>query len=165
MNKNNKKRLLLLSTLFVLATYHSVDYVYPPRFEIVNSKEDGFAKYSKGRIFVGDKEYIESINDKLDTDIFVEDLRNCDDPNFKIYSSYLIDDKNIRNEILEILCQYEMLFPSMWNRSIESMRLEWLVHNISYYFNYKQPRAVDVDLNNNDENLYDNILLRKLLKL
>ena len=42
------------------------------------------------------------------------------------------------------------------------MRLEWLMHNLSFLFNYQQHRTEDVDLNNADEELYDNKLLQKV---
>ncbi len=165
MKKSTKKKVLLLAALLALTVHHGIDYVYTPQYEIINSSEDGFARYSCGRIFIGNEDYINSISNRFDTDIFVLDQRNCSDPNFKIYSSYLITDKNVRNEILEILCEYELLYPSKWDRTIESMRVEWLAHNVSYFFNYEPKRTIDVDLNNNDEELYDNILLRKILKL
>ncbi len=165
MNNKTKKKILIASAIIALATYHSIDYRYVSNYKIINSKENGFATYSSGRIFVGDIEYLCSIKDKQESDIFVEDQRDFKDPNFKIYSSYLINDKRIRNEILEVLCIYEELHPSNWNRTIESMRVEWLIHNLSHFFNYEKKRTIDVDLNNNDEELYNKKIYRKILKL
>ena len=93
------------------------------------------------------------------------DERDDDDPNFKIYNSCRITNKDERNEILEILCQYEKDYPSNWNRTIESLRLEWFAHNFFYFFDYQTHRTTDVDLNNGDEKIYDNSLLRRILKL
>ena len=165
MNNKTKKKILIVGAALLLATYHTVDYKYVSNYKIINSKEDGFATYSSGRIFIGDIEYLCSIKNKQENDILVEDQRNKKDPNFKIYSSYLINDKRIRNEILEVLCIYEELHPSNWNRTIESMRVEWLMHNLSYFFNYEKPRTIDVDLNNSDEELYNKEIYRKVLKL
>ena len=83
----------------------------------------------------------------------------------KIITSYTITDKNIRNEILEVLCRYEELHPSPWDRSIESMRLEWLAHNISYLFHNQRHRTADVDLDNNDEKYYKKSIFNKILKI
>ncbi len=83
----------------------------------------------------------------------------------KIYSSYRIHDKEIRNDILEVLCRYEVCYPSRWNRSIEFMRLEWTIHNISYLFHNRRDRTRDVDLDNFDEKNYDKKILNKILKL
>ena len=164
MKNSVKKKLLFLSTLLILTTCHSTDFESPCQ-EVVSSTVDNYINYSNGRIFIGDKEYLDSIEEKLDTDIFVLDLRNESDPNFKIFDSYLINDADVINEVLEALCEYERLHPSKWNRTIESMRMEWIIHNISYYYNYKRNRTTDVDLNNNDEELYDNIILRKVLEM
>ena len=61
---------------------------------------------------------------------------------------------------------YEELYPSEWNRTIESMRLEWFVHNASHMFNYKLDHSDDVDLDNDDQLKYENVnILNKLLKL
>ena len=83
----------------------------------------------------------------------------------KIYSSYRIDDRDLRNEILEVLCRYEECYPSPWDRTIESMRLEWLMHNYSYFFNHETNRTEDVDLNNKEEEYYDNPILRRMFKV
>ena len=45
------------------------------------------------------------------------------------------------------------------------MRVEWIMHNISYFFDYERHRTTDVDLDNNDEKVYNNTILRKILKL
>ena len=73
-----------------------------------------------------------------------------------------IHDAEIRNEILEILQEYERQFPSDWDRTTESMRLEWLMHNLSYRFDYQPGRTESVDLNNNDEGKYDNKILQRI---
>ena len=169
MKKKNKKvsilkRTLIVGALLALLTYHCVDYEYKPTYEILDECDEAFARYSKGRIFIGSKEYLASLEDVNDTDILVEDLRDSENPDFKIHNSYLITDRNIRNEILVVLCEYEKCHPSNWDRTIESMRLEWLAHNLSYIFNYEQHRTTDVDLDNNDEEYYNNYVLQKVLK-
>ena len=83
----------------------------------------------------------------------------------RIYDSYKIDDKDRRNDILEVLCLYENMYPSDWNRSLESMRLEWFMHNLGHDFNYKKDHSDHVDLNNEDEDDYDDKVLRKLFRL
>ena len=76
----------------------------------------------------------------------------------KIKNSYLILDSKTRKEILESLIKYENENPSNWNRTIETMELEWEAHNILYYLNYKKDHTTDVDLDNNDEDKYLKIL-------
>jgi hypothetical protein len=82
-----------------------------------------------------------------------------------IRNSYNINDKDIRNDILEVLCIYEEMYPSNWDRSIESMRFEWFCHNAAYYVNYKVDDAYEVDLNNNDESKYDSKVLRRIFRI
>jgi len=167
-NKKLKRKLLAISaSLVLLTTYYNIDYVYHPSIEIMDENACGpFGCYSYGNVYIGSRSYLRSLTNLTENDILVEDQRfDSDDPNMKIYSSYLIDDKDIRNEILEILCRYEECYPSPWDRSIESMRLEWLMHNVSYFFNHEQNRTGDVDLNNNEGEYYDNPVLRKILKI
>lgn len=82
-----------------------------------------------------------------------------------IRESYKITDKDKRNQILEVLCEYEKNNPSEWDRSIESMRLEWFIHNMGHELDYKKDHSDDVDLNNEDEEDYDDKVLRKLFRL
>ena len=73
MNNKTKKKILIVGAALLLATYHTVDYKYVSNYKIINSKEDGFATYSSGRIFIGDIEYLCSIKNKQENDILVED--------------------------------------------------------------------------------------------
>lgn len=79
-----------------------------------------------------------------------------------IYDSYKITDKDTRNDVLCCLLEYEKMYPSDWNRTIISMRNEWIIHNLSYYLHYERGSAANVDLNNDDEAYYDSIILKKL---
>ena len=122
-------------------------------YEIIN--EEAFAKYSDGMIYIGDFEYIEDVKQFCnDEDILVLDRRYGYDPDMKIYDSYKIMDKSKQIEILEVICEYENMYPSSWNRTIDSMQREWDAHNILYYMNYKRYRTTDVDLDNEDEEVY-----------
>ncbi|MBQ4032194.1 MAG: hypothetical protein II625_10605 [Bacilli bacterium] len=165
--KKMKRKILAISaSILILTTYYNIDHVYHPSYEIMDENPCGpFGCYSCGYIYIGDKEYLSSLTNLTENDILVEDQRFSSDPNMKIYSSYRIDDKDLRNEILEVLCQYEECYPSPWDRTIESMRLEWLMHNISYFFNHEQNRTGDVDLNNEEQEYYDVPVLNKILKL
>lgn len=82
-----------------------------------------------------------------------------------ICSSCEIKDKDIRNDILEVLCCYEEMYPSDWDRTIESMRFEWLCHNMAYYVNYKVDDSSEVDLNNSDESKYNSKVLSRIFRI
>ena len=159
-----KRRLAILGIFIALGTYCATDPIYHPQYEILDSRCEAFAEYSCGKVYIGNKSFLKKAYCHAeDGDIFVEDQRHSEeDPNMKIYASCFIHDAEIRNEILEILQEYEKQFPSDWDRTIESMRLEWLMHNLSYIFTYQQHRTEDVDLNNEDEEYYNNKILQKI---
>lgn len=138
---------------------------YKPNYKILGKGEEAYASYSNGLVYIGDKEFLDNLHDLNENDVLVLDHRYGDDPNMEIYNSYIFNDKDIRNEILEIICCYEKEYPSEWDRSIESMRLEWFCHNISWYFNYKTDHTSEVDLDNDDEVKYDQKILSRILKL
>lgn len=165
MKKEIKKKLLVLAVSAGFLTYVASDYHYSPRYEIYDEYSLAFGCYSKGKIYIGDSLFLSSLTDIEENDILVLDQRNRMDPNMKILNSYNITSKEERNEILEVLCRFEECYPSRWSRSIESMRLEWFTHNFSHNFNYMLDHADDVDLNNSDEDYYDKMIIRKILKL
>lgn len=162
--KKSKKRLFLVSAFILLIGYYSKDYKYKKNnYKIVDG--NFYATYSDGLVYIGDEDFLNNIT-ASEYDVLVCDSReNTKNPDMIIYNSYLIEDKDKRNEILEIICEYEKCYPSNWNRSIESMRLEWYMHNLSYFLNFRKDRTTDVDFDNDDEKKYDKILLRKVLKL
>ena len=45
------------------------------------------------------------------------------------------------------------------------MRLEWLMHNLGYRFNYKKDHTTDIDLDNDDEEKFNKKILNWLLKI
>ena len=150
----------LLSKTIVEAT---PNYVYTPDIQTIDNS-NCFAYYSLGKVFIGDEEYLSSLKNIDENDILILDNRNYPEPNIKVYSSYKISDRAVRDEILEIICKYEEIYPSDWDRSIESMRLEWFIHNIFYDCNILKDRCADVDFNNNSEIIYNNIVISKILK-
>ena len=159
--KKETKRLLAIGSILALLTYYGVDYKYHPSYEIYEDSSEAFGRYSKGNIYIGSLKKLLSLENVSIDDILVLDQRFSECPNMKILNSYRVNDKEDRNDIIEVLCKYEECDPSPWERTRESMVVEWEVHNIFPL----SDRTNDVDLNNEDEKKYDNILLRKLLKL
>lgn len=160
--KYNNKIISIGVLVLVLSSWLS-KYKYKPNYKILD--DEAFASYSNGLIYIGDEDYINSLENVCEGDILIIDERNLEDPNMVICNSCNIRDKDIRNEILEVLCCYEEMYPSRWDRTIESMRLEWFYHNMSYYLNYKVSHSSEVDLNNGDEERYDNKVLSRILRI
>ena len=116
--------------------------------------------YSKGKIYIGDEKNIDSIEDLDYFDLLVVDERDSTDPNMKIKDSYKIMTNSEMLEVLRLLEEYEEKNPSNWNRTIQSMRNEWIYHNMSFYLSYETASSKDVDLNNADEYRYEKKLIR-----
>ena len=165
MRKSLQRKLLYTASLLFLIQ-GGFETEMKSNYEIFE-KDMFFDRYRYGKIYIGKYAFLKSCLDYYEEgDIFILDQRDRKgNPNMKIYASYLIDDKEVRSEILEVLCRYEDCYPSDWDRSIDSMKLEWFMHNLSYSLHHKRNRTTDVDLDNLDEAKYDNKLLCKILKL
>lgn len=157
-----KRKLALLSVFIMLVSYHMFKPKYPGHFELLEN-EEAFAKCDCGYVYIGDKEYLKTISGE--NCILVEDARKGEDPDMKIYASCNIRSSKDRDDIIRVLQKYEELHPSDWERTTEAMRLEWLMHNFSYFFDYETHRTEDVDLDNNEEELYNDKLLQKLFRV
>ena len=157
---NKRKKILLYTAILTLIVGYR--HKYHNHYELLKDS-NAYASYDEGLIFVGDKEYLKGIT-YHEGDILVEDQRDGDDPNFLIYNSYKVNDKDDRNDILNVLLEYEKEYPSDWDRSIESMRQEWLFHNMGYYFNYKTDHTTDIDIDNDDEDKYNKKILSYIFK-
>lgn len=163
MRKRGRFKIVLCASLLTLGLF-SIDHHYQPNIQILDSNE-AFASYSEGLVYIGDEDYIDSLDFVQDSDILVCDERLSKDPNIKIIDSYKLTDKDLCNEVLEILCEYEKENPTEWDRSMTSMRLEWFCHNFSYNASNEVTRTKDVDLNNDDEQKYFHPWVNKILKL
>ena len=168
--KKKTKIIITSITLAGLLFLHSCnDYKYVPSYSIVENNDNNDyweARYRYGNIYIiKSKKLIDKIRKISENDIIILDERENVDPNMKVISSHEITDKEARNDILEIIMEYERLFPSKWDRTIESMRLEWFVHNLLYDIDYKRNHTDNVDFDNNDELQYQHPILNKILKV
>ena len=91
-----------MGALLSLIVYHSVDYTYNPNYEVVDLSNDYFAKYSKGRVFIGDLSFLLSLEDLEENDILVLDDRYGNNPNMKVLNSSNICDKEYVVESMNI---------------------------------------------------------------
>ena len=157
MKKNTKLTLTIIATIIAI-NYYKNDYQYTPRYQILNEDTLAYGQYSNGSIYIGDTTFIKSLSNINENDILVETKEDS----MKIYSSYKIHDKNQKNEILNVLYDYKLNNLNTFNRSIESMRIEWFTHNILYYCNYQPTRTKDVDFDNDEENIYNHKIISKI---
>ena len=165
MKRNSKIIITSITAACLLFVYYNYDYKYVPSYSVVHSINNGIflATYRYGKVYI--VKNINIVKDVDENDIVIIDQRDGKDPNMKVISSHRIVDRDIRNDIIEIISEYEKLYPSKWNRTINSMRLEWFIHNIFYDLNLKRNHTDNVDLDNNDEEKYNKEYLNKILKI
>ena len=97
-----------------------------------------FAQTYSNTIIVFDKRYCES------------DCPGCN-PNMQIYNSYKVKKVHHR-EILEILVKHDEAYPSRhtWGRTVESMLIEWEMHNRFYFATFHE-RVAHTDFDKDSE--------------
>lgn len=161
----NKKFFLVVSMITLLSVNQYMKDDYDVQYEILSEDEDAFARYSNGLVYIGDKDYINSLKNVDENDVLVIDLRDSDNPDLQVVDSYRIKDKSDRREIVEILYAYEKMYPSSWDRTPDTMEFEWKIHNFSYKCNFKKNDTTDVDFDNNDGKFYESKIIRFVLKL
>ena len=167
MKKRTKIVITTLSLAALLGVYYNVNNTYTPQYKVVGyfNSTKPYAKYSKGDVYIiKDEKLIDKLV-LLDYDVVIIDEREGKNPSMKIISSSSIDDKHDRNDIIEIMQDYNTRFPSNWKRSNESLRLEWFVHNFLFNINYQLDHTTDVDLDNNDEDEFNKPFINKILKI
>lgn len=130
------------------------EFAYELCYGNSRSNDKPFAIYKNYNIYIGCevdiKQYLSDPNN-----ICVVDGRCNKNPNMKIYNSYRITSTEDMFNILAVLQEYEKLYPTRWNRSLEGLQIEWVAHNISYQYGILPVRSGSVDLDNLDGILYE----------
>ena len=151
--------ILALSSVAITAILHKKQEIVP--YYVVTLENNSFGDYSNGSVYIGDLEYLNSLEElDFENDVLVVDERDTDDPNMKIINSYVVDDEEQMKGVITLLCEYENMYPSNWERSEYTMYREWVVHNLCHSFNYEINRTTDVDFNNEDESLYKSLVFK-----
>lgn len=102
--------------------------------------------------------------DASDNNVIIIDGRNNENPDMQVIDSNKIESKDEMEGILEILLHYEEEYPSKWNRSNNSMKSEWRIHNTISNLDLLHNHTDSVDLDNEDEELYDSAILKLFIK-
>ena len=168
MKKSLRKKLIIITLLVTIGIVYVPDHKYPNTTiqEIdYDSEYIRCFNYSLGHVYIGNYAAINAlVGDVEENDVLIIDYRQVEDSDMQILKSYRINDIDIMNEIIEIICYYEKTDPSAWHRTVNSMRNEWKMHNYGYMLNYDISRTRDVDFNNADEEKYASQILRKILR-
>ena len=135
------------------ADFHRLEYGLPSLDCTCGYSEPSQVIYSNGQVIHIYKSEDDANNvyplTKSNT-VRVVDYRSNRDSNIKILDSYKFDSPKIQNIILTALVDYNVQNPSTpsWNRTIDSMLLEWDIHNVAYNFGISPASTAHVDLNN-----------------
>lgn len=145
----------------------SKNYIRPKSVEPIGSYNNG-----KGLVYVVKPDKVSTITQNIeDNAVIIVDKRvNSDDSEYnqdiQVYNSYKITSLAQQKEIIKLICQYNDLnqVTPGWDRSEESMLIEWEAHNLAYYTYSKLNKdgkyteeinsAMHVDFDNNGENKY-----------
>ncbi len=169
MKKRTKIIITSLSLAALLGIACTLNHEYHPNYKIVGevNTTKPYATYSKGDVYIIDYNNQDMINNLIlkENDVVIIDSRNDENPDMQVLSSYLINDKHLQNEIIEIMQEYNKEYPSNWKRTNEALKLEWYVHNVLYYFNYKHDHTTDVDFDNKDEEVFNKPFFNHMLKI
>ena len=151
MKKKHIRNLVIFSSLITLLFV--TGYILKRKKKDIKIEKNKI-EYNSGTIYIGDKDYLDTIKSLGPNDVLVLDTRFSKDPNLKIIDSYKITNPVIREEIIDSLLMLESMEDTPWERSKVSLLREWYAHNLLYDVSVEKHRTADVDLNNNDEKTY-----------
>lgn len=111
----------------------------------------GSKKRVSGKLFIVTEDLDRAAQTFGENDYFAVDRRTAADPEFIVMDSYRADNEAIVRCLCQLLLKHEADRPTDWDRSLESMISEWMMHNLAYNMDYKTDHSQHVNLNNADE--------------
>ena len=118
------------------------------------SNDKPFATYKNYNIYIGCEADVSRYTSDPNN-ICIIDGRCNKNPNMKIIDSYRITSTEDMFNILAVLQEYEKIYPTRWNRSLEGLQIEWVAHHMSFQYGILPVRSGSVDLDNLDGFLYE----------
>lgn len=163
MKHNIKKKIVIILSLCVALLISPKVKSETNDISFKSNNKIYYSEYSNGNVYISTIGNIKNIYDFDSNDVYIIDQRYIKNSNMEVIDSYKIQSKKEMEEIINILLEYEKLYPSKWDRSFNSLLNEWQVHNICYFFNYDEESTQHVDLDNEDENKYNSNILSRIL--
>ena len=124
----------------------------------LKAKENGdYISMNKAKRRLGDKDECAKIADRQsleENDFIVMDYSFFNNPCFQVRNSYKAENDEQIRKVIDILLRYDKEKNTPWERSKESMEAEWFLHNFSYEAQFETERAMHVDFDNKDEDVY-----------
>ncbi len=115
------------------------------------SASSGAKKKINGRLYIVTKDLDQNAQTVGENDFFALDRRTAADPEYIVMNSYLAGTDGVIRALCQRLLEHEELYPTDWERTLESMVSEWKMHNMAYAMGYKTDHSQHVNLNNADE--------------
>ena len=154
MKKSNLKRIiiLLISQILLLSSLSCQTKRNKSQY-LGNKDTVSMYSYDSGKVLIVNPDNIDNalgIKDK--GDLVVMDYRDTENPDMKIMSSINVDSIKEMRQVIDALLDYNDAVESKqpWNRSKDSMTIEWKLHNILYELGLFDSHTIDVDFNNNE---------------
>lgn len=164
---NQKRRFIAFSLAFVLTTTIINEKLKNKSSNIYFDESIDNPYYigtcDTGNVYFASKEEMKYLRASNVDGILIIDDRADADPNIRILDSHKIKSTQAMKDVLNIVKQYDDKNPSKWSRTMKSMINEWWIHNVCYAYNYYAGNAGDVDLNNDDEELFNGFDFKKLI--
>ena len=88
-----------------------------------------------GNVYVIQSSQLDEMNKaKKTNDVVIIDYRTSSIPTMQVRNSYAISDSNQQKQICQIMIDYNTDNPvePAWNRTVDSMLIEWRAHNDGY---------------------------------
>ena len=94
--------------------------------------------------------YNSSTGERIEGKLNVKFSPTGSTPSFQLENSYKITDKKEQKEILQFIMDSSYYDQSIYQRTLDSMLIEWKAHN-NLYSIYKHERVQHTDFDKNDE--------------
>lgn len=125
--------------------------------------DEEYAKYLDYNLYFGNRSYLLSYSSD-DDNICIVDARNRRNPNFEICDSYKITSEEDMINIISVILKYSEEFPGDWKRTLEGMRIEWIIHNYAYNLGILKDNSGSVNFDKRDAIIYENEFIKLLFK-
>ena len=141
---------------------NSKNYVKPKAINPIGTYNKG-----QGYVYVVTEDELTIMEEREKNVVVIIDKRTDRDPNMQIQDSYRITKKKQKQEIAQLMLDYNTVNPvsPAWNRTLDSLVKEWGIHNNVYKTGLFQSNTADCDFNNEDEGKgYWDFFVERVLK-
>ncbi len=130
----------------IIPEIYTYNYSYPSGCTTIeDSGRVFFYKNVSSKFFEDENNYPEGYDPQKD--LLIGDFTNQNNPTLYAYQAHKINN-NAHDEIVDIMLKYDETHNTDWERTKESLLIEWREHN---RYSWASARAQNVDFDNNEE--------------